>query len=418
MNSNTSDRIAVIDVETTGLSPWRNDRIIEIAIIMISSEGEVVSEYETLINPNRDIGPSRIHQIHSSDILNAPVFHDVAGDVIEILSSASIIAGHNISFDRNFIVKEYERIGFHFPEIPLLCTYRLLGRNSLAGCCTEFGLEFDGMAHRALVDARLTAKLVTFICADNIDILNQYRIESVEWPKLPAKQTPCFSRECSQQSLKQPPRFLQRLAHKIHHDIDADEANLHSYLALIDRVLEDRIIDKDDEDTLIDAALELKLTQDQIDNAHKRYIHSLAVLSLEDGIISNAERRDLYNVACLLGQDESTVDDILEASLSHLANAKTNMVKKDFSDELSGKKVCFTGELQASINGKIITREVAEAIAKQAGLNVANTVTKNLDLLVVADPTTQSGKAMKARKYGIRILADSVFWRMIGASID
>ncbi len=43
---------------------------------------------------------------------------------------------------------------------------------------------------------------------------------------------------------------------------------------------------------------------------------------------------------------------------------------------------------------------------------------KVIELLVVADPNTQSGKAKKARKYGIRIIADSVFWRMIGASID
>lgn len=414
-----SDRIAVVDVETTGLSPWRNDRIVELAIVVISPNGQILAEYETLLNPNRDIGPSHIHQIHASDILHAPIFSDVAGDVLEILSSANIIAGHNISFDRNFIVKEYERIGIQFPEIPFLCTYQLFGRNSLASCCAEFGVEFDGIAHRALMDARVTAQLVTRICADNLNILDNYRIsEDTKWPQLAAKQTPCFSREQSKQILNKPPRFLQRLAAKIHHDIDADEANVLAYLALIDRVLEDRMIDDDEEDALVDTALEWKLTPTQIADAHKSYIHSLAVLALEDGIIGNDERRDLHNVARLLGQEESALDSIMETAAAQLAKAITNMVHKEPPSELSGSRVCFTGELQSTINGQPITREIAEALAEHAGLIVANSVTKKVDLLVVADPNTQSGKAKKARANDIRILSDSVFWRMIGVTID
>ncbi len=33
-----NDRIAVIDLETTGLSPWRHDRVVEIAIVVMSPE--------------------------------------------------------------------------------------------------------------------------------------------------------------------------------------------------------------------------------------------------------------------------------------------------------------------------------------------------------------------------------------------
>ena len=133
----TNNNIAVIDVETTGLSPWRNDRILEIAVVVISPDGEIHKEYETLVNPNRDLGPTRIHGISAEHVLGAPMFADIAGDVLAILSSASVIAGHNVSFDKNFIVKEYERIGVKIPEIPLLCTCRLFGRNSLEACCDE-----------------------------------------------------------------------------------------------------------------------------------------------------------------------------------------------------------------------------------------------------------------------------------------
>ena len=49
---------------------------------------------------------------------------------------------------------------------------------------------------------------------------------------------------------------------------------------------------------------------------------------------------------------------------------------------------------------------------------VKKTVTKKLDYLVAADPDSMSGKAKKARQYGIRILAEPVFWRMLGVDVQ
>ena len=88
------------------------------------------------------------------------------------------------------------------------------------------------------------------------------------------------------------------------------------------------------------------------------------------------------------------------------------------SETLQGKTVCFTGELTSRINGEPITRDMAEALAEKAGLFVSSNVSKKLDLLVVADPNTQSGKAKKARQYGTRIIAEPVFWQGIGVTVD
>jgi DNA polymerase-3 subunit epsilon len=85
---------------------------------------------------------------------------------------------------------------------------------------------------------------------------------------------------------------------------------------------------------------------------------------------------------------------------------------------LRGKRVCFTGELQARIDGGPVTRAVAQQLAAQAGLVVANSVTKKLDLLVAADPNTLSGKGRKARHYGTRIVAEAAFWRMLGVAVE
>jgi DNA polymerase-3 subunit epsilon len=88
------------------------------------------------------------------------------------------------------------------------------------------------------------------------------------------------------------------------------------------------------------------------------------------------------------------------------------------SDALAGKTVCFTGSLLGRLEGSQITRDLAHQLATAAGLVVADRVTKDLDILVVADPNTQSGKARQARKYGTRVMAEAAFWRAIGVPVD
>jgi DNA polymerase-3 subunit epsilon len=44
-------------------------------------------------------------------------------------------------------------------------------------------------------------------------------------------------------------------------------------------------------------------------------------------------------------------------------------------------------------------------------------VTKKLDLLVLADPNSTSGKARQAREYGVRLVAETAFWEMIGVEV-
>ncbi len=54
---------AVIDVETTGLHPGANNRIVEIAIIGLASDLTTVDEFSSLVNPGRDLGPTWLHRI-------------------------------------------------------------------------------------------------------------------------------------------------------------------------------------------------------------------------------------------------------------------------------------------------------------------------------------------------------------------
>ncbi|MFM8250321.1 MAG: exonuclease domain-containing protein [Planctomycetota bacterium] len=412
-------RIAVIDLETTGLWPWRHDRIVEIAIVTFSPDGTILSEYETLVNPQRDIGPTGIHNITSAEILRAPTFDLIAGDVLRVLRDADVIAGHNVSFDHRFLQKAYLDLALSWPELPLLCTCNLLGRNNLRACCEEFGVAVDGMPHRALNDARATARLVSSLCAEDRQLLQRFQITKKDWPQLLARETPCYRREHAQEQLNRPPSFLQRLAARIHHDVDSDPPNVLAYMALIDRILEDRVIDEREEETVIHAAIEFGLTNAQLNSAHAQYLQNLAVLALSDGVITDLERRDLQAVARLLGQDSSLLDQMLNTAVRQLqATRRLSTASRSIDHTLAGKRICFTGELLGTIGGEPITRQIAEEIAAAGGAEIAGNVSKRLDLLVVADPNTQSGKARKARELGVRIVSEAVFWQMTGTAVD
>jgi DNA polymerase-3 subunit epsilon len=68
----------VIDVETTGLSPETHDRIGEIGVVYVSDRGDIQDRWSTLINPQRDVGPTRIHGISATDATAAPTFQQLA----------------------------------------------------------------------------------------------------------------------------------------------------------------------------------------------------------------------------------------------------------------------------------------------------------------------------------------------------
>ena len=76
--------VAVIDVETTGLNPYGHDRVVEIAAVVIEPDGTVVREFCSLINPERDIGPTSIHGLSANDVTSAPRFSEIAGALLEV----------------------------------------------------------------------------------------------------------------------------------------------------------------------------------------------------------------------------------------------------------------------------------------------------------------------------------------------
>jgi DNA polymerase III subunit epsilon len=413
--------IAVIDVETTGLFPFRNDRVVEVAAILVGADGRVEREFESLVNPGRDIGPSSIHGLTATDILDAPGFEAIAAGVLGVLDGAVAIAGHNVRFDRQFLHAEFSRLGFPLPECPSICTMQLAGGGSLEECCRDFGLPAEAEKHVALADARATARLLVRLLADHPRLMQQLRDSAaIRWPLLPNVSIQPVTREESRRKQSEPPTYLKRLLRRRNEPAlsEASDGAVIAYGALLDRALEDRHIDADEADALVETANYWGLSGNQIEYAHRSYLDQLVIAAVLDGAVTDAERRDLRTAGRLLGQSHRDWDNMLGEAAAKLAGTRKYARREHATvSSLTGQKVCFTGELQCTYNERPITRQIAEELSAKAGLVVMDSVTRACDLLVLADPNSQSGKAQRAHKYGVRIMQEVVFWKAIGVRI-
>ena len=411
--------VAVLDVETTGLHPKGGNRVIEIAIVVIGPNGVVEKEFVSLVNPNRDVGPTKIHNIYASDVINAPKFEDIAGHILETLQGCVAIAGHNVRFDKGFLRHEFERLGVELPEYFSLCTMHLSGGGKLFDCCERFGVEVGDIQHEALVDARFTAKLFALTLSNKPDKLDAL-VDSkpIDWPVVKKTNAILLTRQEANLKKSEPPQYLEALLKRTREkasDINFTEAQI-NYIDMLDRALEDRIVDEVEAKALFETAIEWGLSGKQVLDIHEKYLTQIVKTAMEDGKISDFEMQDLLMVATLLGKKEVDVVKIIRK------NKFSPMQEPDLTskstEDFKGKKVCFTGELFCSINGTPISRIVAHELSIKAGLEVLERVTKELEILVVADPNTLSEKAKKAKKYGVRILHENVFWKTLGIKVD
>ena len=157
VNSNTESGIAVVDVETTGFG--RQDRVVEICILVLDPEScELLEQYDTLVNPMRDIGPIHIHGITPSMVQCAPTFNEIAECVAARLHGRVIIA-HNAPFDTRMIKQEFDRMNLPIHMGRPICTYRAT-RQKLKHACENHSIPLLN-AHSALSDAQATSHLAS-----------------------------------------------------------------------------------------------------------------------------------------------------------------------------------------------------------------------------------------------------------------
>ena len=160
------ERVAVIDFETTGLSPAQGDRATEIAAVILEG-GRVVDRYQSLMNAGVRV-PAHIEAltgISTAMLREAPPAADVMRAVADFVGDSPLVA-HNAAFDSRFWDAELARISRKRRQefaCSLLLARRLMPQapSHKLGALVEFArLPVAGRYHRALADAEMAASLL------------------------------------------------------------------------------------------------------------------------------------------------------------------------------------------------------------------------------------------------------------------
>lgn len=150
----------VIDIETTGLAPAR-DEIIEIGAVRVRG-GEITDTFSALIKPERPISYfiTDLTGISNAMVADAPSVGEVLPRFLDFVGS-DVIVGHNVCFDINFLhdkAMRYSERGFTNDYVDTMRLSRRLfpeeRHHKLSDLEQRFGLHNDS-AHRALSDVLL-----------------------------------------------------------------------------------------------------------------------------------------------------------------------------------------------------------------------------------------------------------------------
>ena len=155
----------IFDLETTGTSS-ANDAVIEISAVKVSN-GRVVDEFTTLVNPERPIPyyASDVNGIYDDMVAEAPIFKVALEEFLEFAGD-NVLVGHNIhTFDMKFICRDAlvywgKTIGNDYIDTLTLARTYLpeLSTHKLVDLAYHYGISQEG-AHRALNDCRMNQQV-------------------------------------------------------------------------------------------------------------------------------------------------------------------------------------------------------------------------------------------------------------------
>lgn len=158
--------IAVIDFETTGMTPAQGARATEVAIVLLE-RGRVVDRFQSLMRTGAWVSPfiTQLTGITNEMLRAAPPAAEVMCEAARFVGDAPMVA-HNASFDSKFWQAELALAGQTAPHT-FACTVLLSRRiypqapsHSLGNLARYLQLPSTGRAHRALADAEMAAALL------------------------------------------------------------------------------------------------------------------------------------------------------------------------------------------------------------------------------------------------------------------
>lgn len=157
-------KFAVLDFETTGTQS--TDDIIQVGLAIIDHDLSISQIYGSYVNPGKSIPPfiTGLTGITDEDVADAPQLEDMMVELVPLLND-TVLVGHNVAFDFNFLQSALDRCGYLPYQGRILDTmdflkifFPSLGSYQLGYVSSEFGLVHD-RPHQADSDAQATAEV-------------------------------------------------------------------------------------------------------------------------------------------------------------------------------------------------------------------------------------------------------------------
>ncbi|MBU9857096.1 DNA polymerase III subunit epsilon [Rahnella bonaserana] len=123
---NTSNRIVVLDTETTGMNKlgvhYEGHRIIEIGAVEVVNRRLTGRNFHVYLKPDRLVDPEAfgVHGISDEFLADKPTFAEVADDFIEYIRGSELVI-HNATFDIGFMDYEFDMLGRNLPKTETFC---------------------------------------------------------------------------------------------------------------------------------------------------------------------------------------------------------------------------------------------------------------------------------------------------------
>jgi DNA polymerase III subunit epsilon len=180
-----SNRIVVLDTETTGLNPQDDHRIIEIGCVELVNRRITGKRFHVYINPERNIdqGALEVHGITNQFLADKPQFADILDDFIAFISGSELVI-HNAPFDVGFINHEFSKLPDRnravedystvFDTLAFARKKHPGQRNSLDALCKRYDIDNSHRElHGALLDAEILADVFLLMTGGQSSLLDE-----------------------------------------------------------------------------------------------------------------------------------------------------------------------------------------------------------------------------------------------------
>jgi DNA polymerase-3 subunit epsilon len=266
--------IAVIDFETTGLTPGL-DRVVEISVYRLEPGKSPYLAFDTLVNPQCPMSATEIHGITDDDVINAPIFSEIAGDFVDSLSGC-VVSAYNVYFDIKFLYYELKQAGVCH-DVPHFCLMYMrpmldLGKRcNLETACQCHNIDYEA-AHIAAIDAEASARLMEYY----LEILREKKI--VTYSDLARLRNYKFINsfcleplpDSASFKLKKSNRLLSRAGYQTTLTIDPERQAINDYWDALRMVVADLEITNDELSVILQLRRKIQLPKEKIRMLHAK----------------------------------------------------------------------------------------------------------------------------------------------------